>query len=248
LYDVEVTAAAESPAFLSETTTKDEMEISLPTAVSAVHAMVLVRAHSARATHKQMIIGWSNFSDPVRCTRGTNTGQSLVTAARTVALPVLARSGPLATDSIALQWRASAGGVSGSACRVEYTLMDTAAEMVAIGAFAQWTVVAVSAAAVDGLATMGGLMPGSTYAARLRCAISGSASVTSNTIAISTATTYPITVRTGRPDTSWIEVFRVSENFVLTPDFLANHNSGSIEGDVGFMTGCGDPCKCPCDR
>ena len=52
----------------------------------------------------------------------------------------------------------------------------------------------------------------------------------------------PITVRTGSPDTTWIEVFRVSENMVTTPDFLANHNSGTAEGDVGFMSGCGNDC------
>jgi hypothetical protein len=37
----------------------------------------------------------------------------------------------------------------------------------------------------------------------------------------------------------WLEVYRVAENQLLEPDCLANHNSGSAEGDVTFLTGVG---------
>ena len=36
-------------------------------------------------------------------------------------------------------------------------------------------------------------------------------------------------LRTGRPDTMWLEVFRITENMQTYPDFLANHNSGTLK-------------------
>ena len=34
----------------------------------------------------------------------------------------------------------------------------------------------------------------------------------------------------------WLEVFRVTENMMPWPDFLANHNTGDLHGDVAFMS------------
>jgi len=47
------------------------------------------------------------------------------------------------------------------------------------------------------------------------------------------------TFKTGSPDTMWLEVFRISEHMLTTVDFLANHDSGSLEGDAAFMTVAG---------
>ena len=42
-----------------------------------------------------------------------------------------------------------------------------------------------------------------------------------------------------RVDTTFIEPVRVAEQQLAVPDFLANHNSGTIRGDVGFLTAAG---------
>ena len=37
-------------------------------------------------------------------------------------------------------------------------------------------------------------------------------------------------------ETFWMEVWRVTENQKTYPDFLANHNTGTLKGDVSFLT------------
>lgn len=49
-----------------------------------------------------------------------------------------------------------------------------------------------------------------------------------------------VVFRTASDATVWINPHRISENELLTVDFLANHDSGTIEGDVGFMTFAGN--------
>lgn len=40
-------------------------------------------------------------------------------------------------------------------------------------------------------------------------------------------------------DTMWLEVYRVTENMKTSPDFLANHNTGDLQGDSAFLTNSG---------
>eukprot|EP01051_Picozoa_sp_SAG22_P009559 SAG22_NODE_804_length_7097_cov_173.117176_4_plen_453_part_00 len=40
-------------------------------------------------------------------------------------------------------------------------------------------------------------------------------------------------------ETFWLEAWRVTENQLTTPDFLANHNSGDLDGDVAFLSHSG---------
>jgi hypothetical protein len=40
-------------------------------------------------------------------------------------------------------------------------------------------------------------------------------------------------------DTMWLEVYRVTENMKTSPDYLANHNTGDLKGDVAFLTNSG---------
>lgn len=42
--------------------------------------------------------------------------------------------------------------------------------------------------------------------------------------------------RTADASTVWINPHRVTENDLTTVDFLANHNSGTLNADVGFIT------------
>jgi hypothetical protein len=42
--------------------------------------------------------------------------------------------------------------------------------------------------------------------------------------------------RTASNDTVWINPHRVTENDLTTLDFLSNHNSGTLDADVGFIT------------
>eukprot|EP00041_Stephanoeca_diplocostata_P020911 m.478403 g.478403 ORF g.478403 m.478403 type:complete len:504 (-) comp21692_c0_seq8:1252-2763(-) len=42
--------------------------------------------------------------------------------------------------------------------------------------------------------------------------------------------------RTANPNTTWIQTHRVTENSRADVDFLSNHNSGTLEADVAFMT------------
>ena len=44
---------------------------------------------------------------------------------------------------------------------------------------------------------------------------------------------------TARADTFWLSVSRVSENFLDTIDFLADHDSGDIQGVAAFMASSG---------
>jgi hypothetical protein len=37
-------------------------------------------------------------------------------------------------------------------------------------------------------------------------------------------------------ETFWLEAYRVTENFQTMPDFLANHNSGDLDGDIAFLS------------
>ena len=46
----------------------------------------------------------------------------------------------------------------------------------------------------------------------------------------------PATPVGGGVETMWLEVFRVTENMMPWPDFLANHNTGDLHGDVAFMS------------
>jgi hypothetical protein len=40
-------------------------------------------------------------------------------------------------------------------------------------------------------------------------------------------------------ETFWLEAYRVTENMMTFPDYLANHNSGDLDGDVAFLSGSG---------
>lgn len=48
-----------------------------------------------------------------------------------------------------------------------------------------------------------------------------------------------VSVPTPLVDTMWLEVYRVTENMKTSPDFLANHNTGDLQGDAAFLTNSG---------
>jgi len=77
-------------------------------------------------------------------------------------------------------------------------------------------------------ATLTGLAQGRAFGVTLRCGAQ----------ALQVASE-PLLLRTGSADSLWIEPMRVAENLITTPDYLSNHNSGTVSGDAAFLTGAG---------
>lgn len=109
------------------------------------------------------------------------------------------------------------------------------------------------------VATIDELLPGTDYFFKVRahCGASGIVGCTggdaqmiagwsnfSQIVPCSTAPKGSAAVASAPPasplvETFWVEAFRVSENMVSWPDFLADHNSGDLQGDVAFLTNSG---------
>ena len=149
-----------------------------------------------------------------------------ITTATTATATALRRVSPLAETAVTVSWTPPSDDKHRD-CIVRYALLpaDGVADGVASAAAAATTgVTDIKLAAGARGITLSELGADSAYRLEVICDGVGSA---------------PLTVRTADPATTWLEVFRVAENFVAWPDFLANHNSGTLEGDATFLTGSG---------
>lgn len=90
-----------------------------------------------------------------------------------------------------------------------------------------WTAVETSSSS----ARLQNLKSGTTYNIKIAALADGIEGAPSDVI--------NFTTRRAATQTSWIEVYRVAENDLTWPDYLANHNSGSGDGDTAFLTGAG---------
>jgi hypothetical protein len=241
LYDVELAHNASAPPFMSVTSAL--YEVVVPGLLPAMGYYARVRAHASEqhgGGRQQMIIGWSNFSAAVRCE--TKPAPAAALALR------LRRDGgldPAGVGSIAVAWESGPAAefsvVSGGRCSLQHG-------MSAAGFLGTRETVD----ATQGRAVLTGLVPGAAYDVSLSCGASITEPGTrtfAGYICVRTVV-HPrpdlcalavcaVTLRTGTAETLWIEPLRVSENLMVWPDYLANHNSGTMEGDVAFLTGAG---------
>jgi hypothetical protein len=125
-------------------------------------------------------------------------------------------------DSIQLSWKSPS--IKPSATTFVVYHLDSDADVNAV-----WSSTDVGSKTS---ATLRSLKPGKTYQFKVAAVEADhSKQFVSDAIAFST-------LRKGR-ETFWIETYRVSENNKTTPDYLANHNSGSASGDTAFLTATG---------
>lgn len=174
-----------------------------------------VRAHVG-FDKTQMILGWTEFSPPQLCaTKPTNP---LVPA------NLRRATSQLFLDKIDIMWDAPLGNI-----------FDTAHFTISSGGCVQlhspktmwktnWEVVRTTSllkAVVENLP--------SNSICRVKVA-----AVYNNTGLVQESE--PQFFRTRNPNTTWIQTHRVTENSRADVDFLANHNSGTLQADVAFMS------------
>eukprot|EP00035_Acanthoeca_spectabilis_P025849 m.460135 g.460135 ORF g.460135 m.460135 type:complete len:511 (-) comp21943_c0_seq1:139-1671(-) len=167
----------------------------------------------------QMVLGWGNYSNAVTC--------STLSADPRAPRRLRRATDALAHDAFDLTWDPPASGAAAEATG-GYSVK---VREVTKAAVTDWRVVSTHKfASQDRVSRVTGLMPGRTYEAIV---VAEYAKIKAHA---STAAVF----RTANDSTIWINPHRVSENLLTTVDFLANHNSGTLQGDVGFMTFAGN--------
>jgi len=173
---------------------------------------VKVRAHVGYGGD-QMVLGWTNFSAAVACP---------ITSAHPLSPRRLRRaSATLATDHFDVAWDPPTGP-HGAPGRAVYTVRVRELPR------GPWRTVAQNTRRLAALVS--DLEPGREYKVEVTALHANGVAKAGDAVRF----------RTASEDTVWINPHRVSENQLLTVDFLANHNSGTLEGDVGFMTSSGN--------
>ena len=178
-----------------------------------------LRAHSAAAGPTQMMLGWSNFTASIVCKTA---------AVKPGAVRNVRRVGSATARTLGVAWDAPAGKPSGWSCThavvshradaapgAEGGAWHTLRPTSSLGATSQSLETLVASYAVGS-------------AAWLRVECDG---------VVSDAVLFRNIVPRG--DTLYIEPLRVAEQQLRVPDYLANHNSGTLQGDVGFLTAAG---------
>jgi hypothetical protein len=209
LYEASVGTAASIATMPYSAVTSTEASIAIGDLKPSTTYHFKMRTHSSASGTTQMINGWSAFSTPIACSTSASPSGA------PYGIGLLART----VNSLTISWN-QVQTVKTPSFTVSYRQVDTT--------MSTWNTLK----AYSRTATLKGLDAGSRYEISVACNAKGgslSGGSLSDTVSFSTP----------RVNTLWIEVFRVTENMKTFPDYLANHNSGSADGDVAFLTGSG---------